>query len=156
VISASSGVVEAKLPTGDQPVWSPRGDRIAYAGVGGVIVIRPDGSDPRVVAEYGYNMTWSPDGNQILYIHDGCEGSDCPYAHGYALMSQAIDAVGNRDGDAVVLVPMVEISGERSYPPAQQFSWQPLASAVPSESSLQTAFDVPFEALPRHGAEERR
>ena len=30
VISASDGVVEATLPTGRQPVWSPRGDRIAY------------------------------------------------------------------------------------------------------------------------------
>jgi Tol biopolymer transport system component len=131
VISASDGVVDATLPPGSQPVWSPRGDRIAYGGDGGVIVIRPDGSDPRVVAEYGYDITWSPDGKQILYIHDGCEGSVCPYAHGYALMSQPINADGNLDGDAVIVVPMVEIASERSYPPAQSFSWQPVPQSVP-------------------------
>jgi WD40-like Beta Propeller Repeat len=135
VINASDGAEEATLPPGSQPVWSPRGDRIAYVDDGArIVVIGPDGSDPRVIASYGYDITWSPDGNHVLYIHDGCAGSVCPYAHGYALMSQAIGADGNPEGDAVVVVPMVEIGGERSYPPAQQFSWQLLPAAVPSES----------------------
>ena len=34
VINASDGVVEATLPPGSQPVWSPRGDRIAYVDDG--------------------------------------------------------------------------------------------------------------------------
>ena len=68
---------------------------------------------------------------QILYIHDGCEGSVCPYAHGYALMSRPINADGNPDGDAVIVVLMVEIASERSYPPAQSFSWQPVPQSVP-------------------------
>jgi hypothetical protein len=131
VISASDGAVVGTLPPGSQPVWSPRGDRIAYVGDAGVIVVGPDGADPRVVTEYGYDITWSPDGSQILYIRDGCAGSACPYAHGYALMSQAIDADGNPEGDAVIVVPMVAIASERSYPPAQSFSWQPVPLSAP-------------------------
>jgi Tol biopolymer transport system component len=125
VINASDGVVEATLPPGTQPAWSPRDDRIAYVGDDGIVVIGPNGADPRVIASYGYDITWSPNGNEILYIRDGCAaGFACSYAHGYALMSQAIDAAGDPDGEAVVVVPMVGIAGERSYPPAQQFSWQ--------------------------------
>jgi WD40 repeat protein len=132
VISARDGLVEATLPTGREPVWSPRGDRLADVDDGGgVIVIDPEGNDRHLVADYGYDITWSPDGKQILYIHDGCEGSVCPYAHGYAMVSQPINTDGTPDGDAVIVVPMVEIASERSYPPAQSFSWQPVPQSVP-------------------------
>ncbi len=128
MINAKDGEVEATLPPGRQPVWSPRGDRIAYMDdEARVMVVGPDGADPRVVSDYGYNITWSPDGNQIMYIRDVS-------SRGYALMSQAIDADGNPVGNAVTVVPMVGIPTARAFPPAQAFSWQPLPAAVPSES----------------------
>jgi WD40 repeat protein len=120
VIGAGDGAVEATLPPGRQPVWSPRGDRIAYSDTNArVMVVGPDGADPRVVSDYGYDVTWSPDGSQILYIHDVS-------ALGYALMSQAVDADGSPVGEAVTLVPEVGIATARSFPPAQAFSWQPV------------------------------
>ena len=125
VIDARDGIVEATLPPGRQPVWSPRGDRFAYVDDGaGIVVIGPDGSDPRVITEYGYDLTWSPDGNHILYIRD-------VRSRGYALMTQAIDAGGNAVGVAVTVVPVVEIATARSWPPAQSFSWQRVPPAVP-------------------------
>lgn len=125
VIDARDGIVEATLPPGRQPVWSPRGDRIAYVDDGaGIVVIGPDGSDPGVITEYGYDLTWSPDGNHILYIRD-------VRSRGYALMTQAIDAGGNAVGVAVTVVPVVEIATARSWPPAQSFSWQRVPPAVP-------------------------
>jgi Tol biopolymer transport system component len=133
VIDAGSGNVVATLPGGEQPVWSPTHDLIAYRDrqSSSVMVVKPDGADSRVVSDYGYNVTWSPDGKQIMYIRDGCAGSPCPYAHGYALMAQAIDADGNPQGEAVIVVPMVAVDGERSYPPAQSFSWQPVPQVGP-------------------------
>ena len=125
VIGASDGVVEATLPPGRQPVWSPRGDRIAYTDdEARVMVVGPDGADPRVVSDYGYNITWSPDGTQIMYIRDVS-------SRGYALMSQAIAADGNPVGDAVTVVPVVGIATPRSWPLAQSFSWQPVPRAAP-------------------------
>src|SRR5829696_959840 len=47
------GAVEATLPPGRQPVWSPRGDRIAYTDdETRVMVVGPGRADPRVVADY--------------------------------------------------------------------------------------------------------
>ena len=77
-----------------------------------------------MVSENGYRITWSPDGRQILTIHD--VGSTA-----YALMTQAIDADGNPIGDAVTVVPMVSIATARSFPPAQSFSWQPVPLSAP-------------------------
>jgi len=125
VMRASDGMTLARLPGGGlrPPMWSTVDERIAYAGQGGVVVVRPDGSDPRVVG-VGYDITWSPDGNQILYIQDVSSA-------GYALMSQALDADGSSEGDAVILVPQVAIATARSFPPAQSFSWQPLLRSNP-------------------------
>ena len=33
---------------------------------------------------------------------------------------------GAASGDPVIVAPMVSIASERSYPPAQSFSWQPV------------------------------
>lgn len=125
VIRARDGIVEATLPPGRQPVWSPTDDRIAYVDDGArVTVIGRGGADPSVVSEYGYSITWSPDGNRILYVRDVGPAT-------YALMSQAIDGDGNPEGDAVTVVPKVEIATTRSFPYAQSFSWQPVPQTVP-------------------------
>ncbi|MEZ6030644.1 MAG: hypothetical protein R3C46_12955 [Hyphomonadaceae bacterium] len=64
--------------TGDHegPVWSPRGDWIAYARVVGedaaIHLVRPDGSETRALTTPGKNVldlhpTWSPEGRRIAF-----------------------------------------------------------------------------------------
>jgi Tol biopolymer transport system component len=62
-------------PTLDtQPAWSPRGDLIAFVAAprpgpaeGGVVVIRPDGSDSRQIwTGTASSVSWSPDGRYLL------------------------------------------------------------------------------------------
>jgi Tol biopolymer transport system component len=48
--------------------WSPQGDVIAFAGVVGLAVIRPDGTGFRVLRRDATAMdSWSPDGRRILF-----------------------------------------------------------------------------------------
>jgi dipeptidyl aminopeptidase/acylaminoacyl peptidase len=67
---------------GSNPTWSPSGDQIAYFGRdgerSGLIVVRPDGSDARFLAEVqgtnhplpssGARITWAPDGTAIAFV----------------------------------------------------------------------------------------
>jgi TolB protein len=54
------------------PVWSPRGDLIAFTKQDGIFyigVMRPDGSGERMIAQ-GYLLegpSWSPNGREIIY-----------------------------------------------------------------------------------------
>lgn len=54
------------------PAWSPDGTRIAVsgviAGVGGIYVMRPDGTEPRLLRRCGCAApAWSPDGLRIAF-----------------------------------------------------------------------------------------
>lgn len=53
--------------------WSPSGDRILYtieAGTPrGVSMMKPDGSDARILIEYGVQAAWFPDGEQVVYVN---------------------------------------------------------------------------------------
>ena len=57
-----------RLPVDDvggPPGWSPRGDEIAYGSTtGGGKLIRPDGTDARLIAGAG---PWSPDGKRLMF-----------------------------------------------------------------------------------------
>jgi len=74
-----SGAVQVPAPSGSTqngPVWSPRGDEIAFAAQRpgdypptSVYVVRPDGTHKRRV-DTGHDPTWSPDGRRIAFVYD--------------------------------------------------------------------------------------
>lgn len=53
--------------------WSPSGDRILYtieAGTPrGVSMMKPDGSNARILIEYGVQAAWFPSGERIVYVN---------------------------------------------------------------------------------------
>jgi Tol biopolymer transport system component len=112
-----TGMTLAVLPTGyGPPVWSPVEDRIAFSdGDAGLVVVRPDGSDPIVIDDYGYHPTWSSDGRQLIYLQD---------ADSAAWRLMLADATGS--GEPTMIVDSVAISSARSFPAAEQITWQPL------------------------------
>ena len=58
------------------PVWSPRGDAIAFTkrgqGTFGIGVIKPDGSGERLLTEGYHNEgpTWAPNGRVLAFFRD--------------------------------------------------------------------------------------
>ncbi len=58
------------------PVWSPRGDLIAFTKIQGGLfhigVMRPDGSDERLLTQstLDESPTWSPNGRVILFTRE--------------------------------------------------------------------------------------
>ena len=66
-----------KVTPGERPVWSPKGDLIAYDSCQGnncgIFVVKPNGQGVRqVTSDAGGNAAWSPDGKKIAY----CSSSD--------------------------------------------------------------------------------
>lgn len=89
------------------PVWSPRGDLIAFTRKNGstfyIGVMRPDGSGERML-DAGYLLegpTWSPNGREIMYTSQPTSKSKSVLA--------SVDIVG-------VNKRKVNIPGEGSYP----------------------------------------
>jgi Tol biopolymer transport system component len=69
-----SGLREISLSDHAQsPSWSPDGSLIALADTepsseyNGIYVVRPDGTQRRRLAVYGYDPAWSPDGRRIAF-----------------------------------------------------------------------------------------
>ncbi len=62
------------------PVWSPRGDLIAFTRIGGgrfsIGVMRPDGGGERLLtnAYQDEGPTWSPNGRVILFFRSARGG----------------------------------------------------------------------------------
>jgi len=50
-----------------QPTWSPNGLWIAYSGKRGVYAMRPSGKSPRLVAAKGWQPSWAPKSNKLIY-----------------------------------------------------------------------------------------
>jgi Tol biopolymer transport system component len=63
--------------SGASPIWSPTGEWLMVttgSGVPYVTVVRPDGTDERVLGP-GWNATWSPEGQRIASAWTGDEGT---------------------------------------------------------------------------------
>lgn len=85
------------------PVWSPRGDLIAFRVADGLDVVRPDGTGRRALwrgtsADAGFS--WSPDGSKVAFLRR----SDPRYSAD-ALRVVDVDRGGERD---LVEGPLVE------------------------------------------------
>ena len=59
-----------------QPAYSPDGEQIAFWSSregGGVFVMGPTGEAVRRVTRHGFNPSWSPDGQQLVYATENVE-----------------------------------------------------------------------------------
>ena len=89
------------------PVWSPRGDYIAFTKqLGGrflIGVMRPDGSGERVLTEGFHNEgpTWAPNGRVLMFFRESQGATGGP-----RIYSVDLTGYNERDGrDAVVRAP---------------------------------------------------
>ena len=117
VIRADDGEALADLSPGfGPPAWSPVDDRIAFSdGDARLVVVGADGGDPIVVDEYGYNPTWSSDGRRLIFVQDTASTA-------WRLVMADADGAG----EPTTIVDSVSVSDARSFPAAEQFSWQPV------------------------------
>lgn len=58
------------------PIWSPDGSQIAFASIrkgpaGSAYVVRPDGTDEKMVSSKGIPVEWSKDGSRLLLTKGG-------------------------------------------------------------------------------------
>jgi TolB protein len=77
---AATGGAAQRVSFGDgsysTPVWSPRGDYIAFTKRGGgrfsIGVMRPDGQGERILTEGYHNEgpTWAPNGRVLMFFRD--------------------------------------------------------------------------------------
>jgi TolB protein len=79
-VMAASGGTAQRISFGDgaysTPVWSPRGDNIAFTRQAGgrfaIGIMRADGSGERILTEGYHNEgpTWAPNGRVIMFFRD--------------------------------------------------------------------------------------
>jgi eukaryotic-like serine/threonine-protein kinase len=75
-------LTEGSGSSNSQPVFSPDGERIAFASRrqgGGLFVMGRTGELARRITPHGYSPAWSPDGRQLVYSTSFA--GDNPYAH---------------------------------------------------------------------------
>ena len=137
-------------------VWSPTGDWLAYVQnwsdqtlEGQVSLIRPNGDDSRTLVP-GDAPDWSPDGKQLVYVHNGsiwtvnADGSDAKQ-----LIPNGHAPAWSRDGQMIAFMRAEKCSRnicpERSYLAfANGTDPHPVGPAYPSERQVLWLPD-PFE-----------
>ena len=89
----SDGTGQRRITFGEgrysTPVWSPRGDLIAFTKQSGgsflIGVIRPDGTGERILTEGFHNEgpTWAPNGRVIMFFREapGADGGRASAHH---------------------------------------------------------------------------
>ncbi|HEY0970959.1 MAG TPA: DPP IV N-terminal domain-containing protein [Gemmatimonadales bacterium] len=97
--------------------WSPDRQRVAIAGAGRIVTMRPDGTDTTVVLDWSGSLgfqalDWSPDGRRFIF--DGCDYSQRFVRCGLWV----IDADGTNmrllvTGDTIPLHPAWSPDGQR-------------------------------------------
>jgi TolB protein len=99
------------------PVWSPRGDLIAFTKIEGgtfyIGVMRPDGSGERLLTQdfLVEGPTWAPNGRVLMYFKQGRSGSS---GRGGGARLFTIDLTGSNQRE-------VTTPGDASDP-----AWSPL------------------------------
>jgi Tol biopolymer transport system component len=103
--------------------WSPSSDRLLFSTADGLVVIRPDGSGRKLIAEQAELATWSPDGEFVAYL-----GGNPEFLY-----------VSNADGTGARRVPTPDLFVEQS-----PVLWTPAAPATvttaPAPSNGRIAF----------------
>lgn len=108
----------AKLADGNDPSWSPDGNRIAFWRASGtygsdVYVMDADGGNVTLVTRNGYQPTWSPDGKQLAF---GCGG----------ICVMNVDGTGRRIVTTHEVVPAVPAQCIRDSDP----TWSPNGTTI--------------------------
>jgi len=116
---------------GNQPVWSPDGSSLAFAGATDagydIYVMNPDGTGVRQVTDMAGNENdpaWSPDGSKIAFHHDpGGLAINEDTGHPVQAFSRTSVHVVNADGSG--LAALVDVKGYVGRP-----AWSPDGSRI--------------------------
>ena len=117
------------------PVWSPRGDNIAFTRFGGgrfsIGVMRPDGSGERILTEGFHNEgpTWSPNGRVIMFFREsGGENGGATWAPNGRVLMFFREGRGANGGPRIYSIDLTGYN-ERPVPTptfASDPAWSPL------------------------------
>jgi dipeptidyl aminopeptidase/acylaminoacyl peptidase len=127
------------LAEGDQPVISPRGDRVAYIGEGGIWAVPLDGSAAgqalALAKGKSSDLQWSPDGSRLAFVSDRDDhsfiavfsGDSTPLRYLSPSTSRDLSPRWSPDGKQLAFV---RIPGEGGAPQVPLFGEHPLPWAI--------------------------
>jgi dipeptidyl aminopeptidase/acylaminoacyl peptidase len=90
-----------------RPDWSPSGEKIAFEGNSGLVVMNKDGSGRKTLVGYGDDPAWSPGGGKIAFTRNVSDGD---------FYDEEI-FVMNKDGSRV---KRLTYNASDDYPPGSQ------------------------------------